>query len=155
MHKEERKERREFEKHLSFYVRYRCLHCVTNINHLCDLDPLSSLDSCQGYRDEGNSLQINHWKSEPILEYFEWLLDKQSLSSSLKWAWWIWRLPVCGNLLSRFFGTSSHCFSRLGKSTREIFVPFWRPSLPDPTLFFCGNQNYTGYRKKAFKKRGK
>ena len=60
MHKAERKEGREFEKHLSFYVRYRCLGCVTNINQLCDLDPLSVLDSFQGYRDERNSLQINH-----------------------------------------------------------------------------------------------
>ena len=47
-------------KHLSFYVRYRYLGCVTNINQLCDLDPLSVLDSFQGYRDDRNSLQINH-----------------------------------------------------------------------------------------------
>ena len=39
MYKEERKEGVEFEN--SFYVGYQCLLCVTNINYLCDVDPLS------------------------------------------------------------------------------------------------------------------
>ena len=45
----------------SFYVGYQCLLCVTNINYLCDVDPLAVLDRFQGhgYRDERNSLQIN------------------------------------------------------------------------------------------------
>ena len=140
MHMEERKVGREFEKHFNFYVDYRCLHCVTNINDLCDLDHLSLFLTdfkVIGMKEIAykSIIVFLTWKSEPFLDYFEWCLAKQSLSSSLKSAWWIWRLPACRDK-SQFYGISSRSFSRLDKSSREILVPFWRPSLPDPRSTF-------------------